>query len=92
MVELLPKKSLLKDTNKKKRLAWAKKHEQWTLEQWKSVIGSGVQIGDLWLQPPCFCEVRCRGTDDFPTVKYGRGGVTVWGCFAGESVCDLFRI
>jgi transposase len=25
------KNPLLKDTNKKKRLAWAKKHEQWTL-------------------------------------------------------------
>ena len=27
------KKPLLKDTNKKKRLAWAKKHKQWTLVQ-----------------------------------------------------------
>ena len=26
------KKSLLNDTNKKKRQAWAKKHEQWTLD------------------------------------------------------------
>ena len=25
-------KPLLKDTNRKKRLAWAKKHEQWTLD------------------------------------------------------------
>ena len=27
------KKPLLKDTNKKKRLAWAKKNEQWTLDR-----------------------------------------------------------
>ena len=27
-------------TNNKKRLAWAKKHEQWTLEWWKSVLWS----------------------------------------------------
>ena len=27
------KKPLLKDTNKKKRLAWVKKHEQWTLDR-----------------------------------------------------------
>ena len=33
------KKPLLKDINKKKILAWAKKHEQWTLDQWKSVFG-----------------------------------------------------
>ena len=32
------KKPLLKDTNKK-TLAWAKKHEQWTLDRWKSVLG-----------------------------------------------------
>ena len=34
------KKPLLKDTNKKKRLAWAKKDEQWTLDWWKSVLWS----------------------------------------------------
>uniref|UniRef100_A0AAZ3RVQ2 Uncharacterized protein n=1 Tax=Oncorhynchus tshawytscha TaxID=74940 RepID=A0AAZ3RVQ2_ONCTS len=26
-----------------------------------------------------------------PTVKHG-GGVLVWGCFAGDTICDLFRI
>ena len=33
------KKPLLKDTNKK-RLDWAKKHEQWILDRWKSVLWS----------------------------------------------------
>ena len=27
-----------------------------------------------------------------PTVKYGGEGVMVWGCFAGDTVSDLFRI
>jgi hypothetical protein len=27
-----------------------------------------------------------------PTVKHVRGGVMVWGCFAAETVSDLFRI
>ena len=29
-------KPLLRKNNKKKRLAWAKKHKEWTLNQWKS--------------------------------------------------------
>ena len=57
------KKPLLKDTNKKNRLAWAKKHEQWTLDRWKSVLW--LQIGDFWFQPPCLCEMQSRWTDDF---------------------------
>ena len=50
-------KALLKDTNKKKRLAWAKKHEQWTLDWWKSVLWS---YKSKFQQ--CLCESRC--TDD----------------------------
>ena len=34
------KKPLLKDTNNKKRVVWVKKHEQWTLDRWKSVLWS----------------------------------------------------
>ena len=34
------KKPLLKDTINKKRLAWTKKHEQRTLDRWKSVLWS----------------------------------------------------
>ena len=37
---IVAKKPLLNDTNKKRRLAWAKKHEQWTLDRWKSVLRS----------------------------------------------------
>jgi hypothetical protein len=27
-----------------------------------------------------------------PTVKNGGGGVMVWGCFASDTICALFRI
>ena len=27
-----------------------------------------------------------------PTVKHGGGVMMLWGCFAGDTVCDLFRI
>jgi hypothetical protein len=36
-------KLLLKDTNRKKRLAWAKKHKQWTLDWCKSVLWTMTQ-------------------------------------------------
>ena len=54
-----------------------------------------VQIWDFWFQPLCLCETQSRWTDDLcmcvPTMKHG-GGVMVWGCFSGDTVCDLFRI
>ena len=36
--QIAAKKPLLKETNNNKRLAWDKKHEQWTLDRWKSVL------------------------------------------------------
>ena len=36
--QIAAKKPPLKDTNKKKKLAWAKKHDRRTLDWWKSVI------------------------------------------------------
>ena len=60
------KKPLLKDTNKKKRVACAKKHEQWTLDWWKSffLLVWWVQIWDFLFQPSCLCETQIRWTDD----------------------------
>jgi hypothetical protein len=60
--QIVAKKPLLKDTNKK-RLAWAKKHKQWTLDRWKSVLLSD-QICDFWSNPQCQCDTQSRWTDD----------------------------
>ena len=59
--QIAAKKPLLKDSNKKMRLAWANKHKQWTLDQWTLVWW--VQNWDFWFQPPCHCEMRCEWTD-----------------------------
>ena len=59
------KKPLWKDTNNKKRLAWVKKHEQWTLDQWKFVLWSDEStFWDFLFQPLCLCETQSRWTDD----------------------------
>jgi hypothetical protein len=75
---IVAKKPLLKDTNKKKRLAWSKKHEQWTLDWWKYV---------LW----CGAKLEIFGSNRRMFVRRGVGermislcGVMVCGCFAGD--------
>ena len=91
------KKPLLKDTNKKKRLTWAKKHKQWTLDRWKSVLWSDEYKFEMFCSD-LFVFVRRRVGERMisacvgPTMKHGGGGVMVWGCFAGDTVCDLFQI
>ena len=50
-----------------------------------SGINKGVFVGcgvGEWMISACV----------FPTVKHGGGGVMVRGCFAGDTLCDLFRI
>ena len=68
------KKPLLKNTNEK-RLVWAKKYEKFTLDQWKFVVWSGVQIGDFWFNRRVFVS---RGVGEqmisacvFPTIRNG---------------------
>ena len=56
------RKPLLTATNKK-RLAWAKKHEQWTLDWWKSVLWSDSKF-ELSGSNCCLCETQSRWTDD----------------------------
>ena len=82
--QIAAKKPLLKDTNNKKRLAWAKKHKQWTLVRWKSVLWSGESKSEIFGSILCVF-VRCRAGERMisacvvPTVKHGGGGVMVWG-------------
>ena len=80
--QIAAKKPLLKDTNKNKRLAWAKKHEQGTLDQWKSVLWSDESKLEIF-GSNCRVFVRCRVGEWMisacvvPSMKHGGGGVMV---------------
>ncbi|CDQ80128.1 unnamed protein product [Oncorhynchus mykiss] len=74
-------KPLLKDTNKNKRFAWAKKHEQWTLDWWKLVLWSDESNFEIF-GSNLLVFVRRRVSEHMistcvvPNVKHG-GGVMV---------------
>ena len=72
------------------RLAWAKKHEQWTLDWWKSVFWSNESNRRVFVRRRVGEQMISECV--VPTVKHGGGGVMAWGCFAGDTVSDLFRI
>ena len=91
------KKPLLKDTDKKKKLAWAKKHKQWTLDRWKYFLWSDESKFQIFGSNRRVFVRRRVGERMISAcvvsiMKHGGGGVMMWGCFAGDTVCDLFRI
>ena len=93
----MQRKTLLKDTNKKKRFGWAKKHEQWTLDRWKSVFWSDESKCEIFGSNLSVFVRRRVGelmisACDVPTMEHVGGGVMVWCCFSGDTVSDLFRI
>uniref|UniRef100_A0AAZ3STE8 Transposase Tc1-like domain-containing protein n=1 Tax=Oncorhynchus tshawytscha TaxID=74940 RepID=A0AAZ3STE8_ONCTS len=76
------KKPLLKDNNNKKRLAWTKKHEQWTLDWWKFVLWSDESKLEIFGSNHRVF-MRCRVGEWMisacvvPPMKHGGGGVMV---------------
>ena len=91
------RKPLLRTGNKQKRLVWAKEHKEWTLDQWKSVLWSDESKFEIFGSNHRVFVRRRKGermdsTCLVPTVKHGGGGVMVWGCFAGDTFGDLFKI
>ena len=74
-----------------------KKHKQCTLDRWKSLLWSDDSIfesfgSNLRVFVGHRVGERMISTCVVPTMKHGRGVVMVWGCFAGDTVWDLFRI
>ena len=85
------KKPALTDEQKRERLAWARKHSTWTIEDWKKVIWSDetkfmlVQSNGrefVWVKE----QERFGGKDVIETKKFGGGKVMMWGCMTWEGV------
>jgi len=85
------KKPGLSEANVKARLAWAKKHEKWTVEQWSQVVWSDESPFTLYQGKNPW--VRRREGEEHkdiamvPTVKHGGGSILVWllSCFRSWS-------
>ena len=89
------KKPFVSETNRKKRLKWAKDHLHWTAKQWSSV---------LWSDESPF-HLRYRGKrrvwrginerylpeSSVATVKHDQK-INLWGCFSAAGVGDLHLI
>jgi transposase len=89
------KKPFISPQNVKNRLDWARKHKDWTVEQWKKVLWSDespfvlkfAQRERVWRQSGERYLKECtKGT-----VKHDKK-VNVWGCFASNGVGALYRV
>lgn len=67
------------------RLQWAKRHQHWTVDDWKRVVFSDETKVNVWGSDGCKYYWSRPGDELKPhhldlTVKYGGGGIMVWGC------------
>ena len=90
------KKPLLTNKQKLKRLAWAKKHQSWTIEQWREVIWTDesrfcISFGDkgpkVWRQKGEEFLPSCLKT----AIKHP-GSYMVWGSMAAKGVGMLIGV
>ena len=91
------KKPLISAKNRKTRVNFAKKHINWTKQQWRDVLWSDESKFSLFGSDGISYVRRPIGKRyhqqyQIPTVKHGGGNVMVWGCFSGRGMGPLHRI
>jgi transposase len=99
----IPKPKLTK-AQKKARLQWARKHENWTLEQWQRVLWSDESMFTripkiprkfVWMRnskPRHGWKRIIADKRVAPRVRGGGGKINVWGCFYAGGVGNLKEI
>jgi hypothetical protein len=91
------KKPLLSKKNRKTRLAFAKRHKDWTVEDWKRVIWSDeTKINRFGSDGRSWCWLSKKGGLDprqiKETVKFGGGSLMIWGCMTAYGPGFSMRI
>jgi transposase len=91
------KKPLLSPVNKFKRLVWAYKHKDWTVEQWNKVLWTDEKKFELFnTKRRTYC--RRRTNEKFRedtvqgTVKHGGGSLMVWGSIGNATTGNICKV
>jgi len=91
------KKPLLSARHRQKRLAFALKYREWTVEDWKRVIWSDEtkinrfgSDGRQWVWKPKGQGLIAREVQG--TVKHGGGNIMVWGCMGWNGLGHLAEV
>lgn len=91
------KKPALSAKNVKARLAFCKKHVNWSVEDWRRVIWSDeVKINRFQSDGISYYWRRPKETIQRhhvkQTVKHGGGSLMVWGCFTWHNIGPIVKI
>uniref|UniRef100_A0AAY5L5H5 Tc1-like transposase DDE domain-containing protein n=1 Tax=Esox lucius TaxID=8010 RepID=A0AAY5L5H5_ESOLU len=88
------KKPFINEEQRSARLKFAKDHKDWTIEEWSKVIFSDKSNFQL-CPTPGHLMVGWRPGEAYqpqylaPTVKFGGGSVTIWGCFSKAGIGQI---
>jgi transposase len=92
-----PKKPLLAKRHVRQRLAFARKYQYWTVDDWKRVVWSDEtkinrfgSDGRKWGWKKLGAQLKSQHVQ--PTVKHGGGSLMIWGCMTAEGVGYMCRI
>ncbi|KAG6327907.1 hypothetical protein ID866_11182 [Astraeus odoratus] len=97
LLQIASGRPLLKAVHKKKHLAFALKHENWTVEDWKRVVLSGEtkinrigSDGKQWMWKQVAEGLIEREVQS--TVKFGGENIMVWGCMTWNGAEQLAEV